>query len=87
MRISIFPAADTDGATHRHIMLKIIWRSKLKMLAIPRAKQRTMHTTPVLGQLATMFDNRLTVSEIALASEEDAVPGPADNIAAGDLLV
>ena len=33
---------------YRHIMLKIMRREKLKMLAMPRARQRIMQRTPVL---------------------------------------
>lgn len=34
--------------THKHTMLKAITKVAWKMFAIPSAKQRTMHSTPVL---------------------------------------
>lgn len=41
-------AAVCDGPTYRQITLNRMTRPQLKMLAIPRAKQRTTQRMPVL---------------------------------------
>lgn len=38
--------------TYKHITLKMMSRLKWKMLAIPSAKHRNMHSTPVLFKSA-----------------------------------
>lgn len=47
--LGLRPALREWNRTHRHRTEKIIVRRwKLKMLAIPSARQRIMHSTPVL---------------------------------------
>lgn len=41
--------------THRQMMLKRMTQCRAKMFAIPSAKQRMMHSTPVLSWASAQF--------------------------------